>query len=762
MSRLASLAKVCGSLVSRTAPARASSIFSARNVSAKIAPSIKSTQASFIHNKMSCFSTRSYSSGVFESLDKFTKRHIGSGKEEDLSAMLNQIGLKTLDELTQKAVPAQIRTQNPLQVGPERGETELLKDLKATAQQNKLLKNFIGMGYYGTITPNVILRNIIENPAWYTPYTPYQAEISQGRLESLLNYQTMVADLTGLPMSNASLLDEATAAAEAMFLTYNIAGKKKDVTFFVSELCHPQTISVVKTRAEWFNIKVVVGDHKTLDPSKHELCGALIQYPATDGSIHEYKSFVEKMHASKGLVVCATDLLALTMLTPPGEFGVDIAVGNAQRFGVPLGYGGPHAAFLATKDEYKRMMPGRIIGVSKDSRGQPAMRLSLQTREQHIRREKATSNICTAQVLLANVNAMYAVYHGPKGLRTIAEHVHSKANVVSAQVKELGYKVGEAPYFDTVRVELAKGTSAEFQQLAVKNGINVRALDNKTVTVSVDEATTKNDIAALLNVFAQANGKSANVADKLEKAQTNVTIPANFHRKSAYLTHPVFNSYHSEHEMLRYIFRLHNKDLGLVHSMIPLGSCTMKLNATAEMIPVTWPEFNSIHPFVPVDQTQGYQKMFNDLERQLADITGFHSVSLQPNAGSQGEYAGLLAIRQYQKAHGQAHRDIVLIPISAHGTNPASAMMVGLQVVPVNCDEEGNIDVPDLKAKAEKYKEKLSCIMITYPSTHGVFEGTVKEICKAVHDNGGQVYMDGANMNAQVGLTKPGKFVLVE
>eukprot|EP00456_Euglypha_rotunda_P019423 TRINITY_DN17199_c0_g1_i2.p1 TRINITY_DN17199_c0_g1~~TRINITY_DN17199_c0_g1_i2.p1 ORF type:complete len:841 (-),score=126.18 TRINITY_DN17199_c0_g1_i2:12-2426(-) len=620
--------------------------------------------------------------------------------------------------------------------------------------KNKMFRSHIGAGYYGTITPNVILRNMLENPAWYTPYTPYQAEISQGRLEMLLNFQTMVSDLTGLPVSNASLLDEATAAAEAMNLSLNTAKKGANV-FLVSSDVHPQTIAVIKTRAMGIGIKVKVVQSNDFDFKEENVCGILIQYPASSGKIEDFKDLTSKAHASGAKVIVASDLLALTLLTPPGEWGADVVVGSAQRFGVPLGYGGPHAAFFSTTDEHKRKMPGRIIGVSKDSRGKQALRMAMQTREQHIRRDKATSNICTAQALLANISAAYAIYHGPEGLKKIATKVHAAAKVFAKGINKIGLKTGSADFFDTVHVVLGTGNATEYHKALVKRGINARSIDDKNIYVSFDEVTaTTESINEILQTFAEVSKKSAPTVDSL--VDGDLEFPSKFARTSKYLEHPVFNRYHSETDMLRYLYYLQGKDLSLATAMIPLGSCTMKLNATSEMIPVTWPEVGNMHPYCPDDQAQGYKEMLDELRHDLAEITGFHTVSLQPNAGSQGEYAGLLAIAAYHKHREQGHRNICLIPTSAHGTNPASAVMVGMKVVVVQCDKLGNIDVADLKAQAEKHKANLSCLMVTYPSTHGVFEETITEVCKIIHDCGGQVYMDGANLNAQVGLCSPG------
>lgn len=628
----------------------------------------------------------------------------------------------------------------------------MIAHMKSLAAKNKVFKSFIGMGYYNTSVPAVILRNIMENPGWYTQYTPYQAEIAQGRLESLLNYQTMVTDLTGLPMSNASLLDEGTAAAEAMSMCNNISrGKKK--TFLIASNCHPQTFDICKTRADAMDIKVVKADLKDFDYSSNDVCGVLVQYPGTNGEILDYSDFVRNAHAKGVKVVVATDLLALTMLKPPGEFGADMAIGSAQRFGVPMGYGGPHAAFLATSQEYKRIMPGRIIGVSVDSNGKPALRMAMQTREQHIRRDKATSNICTAQALLANMSAMYAVYHGPEGLKRIAERVHGLAGALAVGLKKLGTAtVEEVPFFDTVKIKCADAKA--IYDTALENEMNIRIVDSKTVAVSFDETTTLEDVDKLLKVF--AGNKSVNFTADSLAPEVQVAIPKAFIRESAYLTHPIFNMYHTEHELLRYLHRLQAKDLSLCHSMIPLGSCTMKLNATVEMMPVTWPSFSDMHPFAPQDQSAGYQEMFKDLGEVLCDITGFDSFSLQPNAGAAGEYAGLMVIRAYHQARGEGHRNVCIIPVSAHGTNPASAAMCGMKIVSVGTDAKGNINIEELKKASEMHKENLSALMVTYPSTHGVYEEGIDTICKIIHENGGQVYMDGANMNAQVGLTSPG------
>jgi glycine dehydrogenase len=677
--------------------------------------------------------------------DRFVRRHIGPDAIEQ-AQMLEALGHKSLDELIDATVPKAISLNRPLSLPEAKSEYNLLRELRQIASKNKVFKSYIGMGYYGTITPAVIQRNMLENPGWYTQYTPYQAEISQGRLESLLNFQTMVADLTALPIANASLLDEATAAAEAMHMAYSLKGNDQKNALFVSELCHPQTIEVVKTRALPLGIEVVVGDHRNA-PDFTKFFGAIVQYPATNGVIYDFRKFIEAAHGAEAIVIMATDLLALTLLTAPGELGADIAIGSAQRFGVPLGFGGPHAAFLSTKDEYKRSIPGRLIGVSKDAHGRAGYRLSLQTREQHIRREKATSNICTAQALLANMAAMYAVYHGPDGLKAIAQRVHGLTVLLAEGLKKLGFDCGNEPFFDTLIVRAGNKSARDIVKRAADRQINLRPIDESTLGISLDETVWPQDVDQLLSVF----GGSLQTPTNPKSA-----IPSEFARTSGYLTHPVFNTHHSETELLRYMRTLESRDLSLAHSMIPLGSCTMKLNATVEMFPVSWPEFSSIHPFAPGDQVDGYHELFKNLEDWLAEITGFHAVSLQPNAGSQGEYAGLLAIYHYNASRGQTNRKVCLIPTSAHGTNPASAVMAGFNVVAVDCDAQGNIDVNDLKAKAAEHAANLGALMITYPSTHGVFEESIKDICTIVHQHGGQVYMDGANMNAQVGLCRPG------
>jgi glycine dehydrogenase len=683
-----------------------------------------------------------------EPSDPFVRRHIGPNAAET-SEMLAQLGFKNLDELIDAAVPEKIRAAKKLNLPAARSEFEALAELRRIAGENKVFRSFIGQGYYDCITPPVIQRNVLENPGWYTQYTPYQAEISQGRLEALLNFQTMVSDLTALDIANASMLDEATAAAEAMTMCHRFKGSDTRKIFFVSENCHPQNIEVVRTRGAALGIEVVVGSHETFQFSE-KVFGALVQYPDTFGAIHDYSGFAEKAHAAGAMLTVATDLLALTLIKPPGEFGADIAVGSAQRFGVPLGYGGPHAAFFATRDEFKRQMPGRIVGVSKDSRGKPALRLALGTREQHIRREKATSNICTAQALLANMASLYAVYHGPEGLKKIAQRVHALTGVLAAGLEKIGCKITSQNFFDTIRVELARAAAADILKSAEAHQLNLRAIDSTAIGISLDETAGIADVAKIFQVF---NGdKPLNFSiGELKPKNSSFVI-----RHSSFLTHKVFNSHHNETEMLRYIKRLESRDLSLTASMIPLGSCTMKLNAASEMFPVSWPEFARIHPFAPLGQARGYQILFQNLEDWLEEITGFAGISLQPNAGSQGEYTGLLVIRAHHESRGEVHRNVCLIPTSAHGTNPASAVMAGMKVVAVACDANGNIDVADLRAKAGAHKNDLSCLMVTYPSTHGVFEETIREICEIIHANGGQVYMDGANMNAQVGLTSPG------
>jgi glycine dehydrogenase len=683
----------------------------------------------------------------------FAARHIGPDPIET-AAMLEAMGLESIDQLIDKTIPADIRLTRSLQLPPAMTETAALARLREIASQNQIWRSFIGTGYYGCIVPGVIQRNVLENPGWYTAYTPYQAEIAQGRLEALLNFQTLVCDLTGLEIANASLLDEATAAAEAMALSYGATKSKTARAFVADRGCHPQTIALLQTRAQPLGIEVIVTDWRSLtaeDWAAQGIFGAIVQYPTTLGAIEDYRQLVEQAHAADALVTVATDLLALTLLEPPGEWGADMAIGSSQRFGVPLGYGGPHAAFFATRDRFKRQMPGRIVGLSKDAQGKPALRLSLQTREQHIRRDKATSNICTAQVLLAVMAAMYATYHGPAGLRAIAQRVRHQTVSLAHALAALGYDLAETcQLFDTIALKPTDRSphrsATEVQIAAEVRRVNLRYLPDGSIALSLDETTTDQDLEQLIKIF----GGQA-IAPVEPPALTRS-------RTSNYLTHPVFNRYHSETELLRYLHRLEAKDLALNQSMIPLGSCTMKLNATAEMIPVTWPEFGNLHPHAPRSQAAGYQILFEELERDLAEITGFAAVSLQPNAGSQGEYAGLLTIRHYHAARGQGDRTVCLIPQSAHGTNPASAVMAGLQVVPVACDANGNIDLDDLRSKADQHADRLGALMITYPSTHGVFETAIREICAIVHDRGGQVYMDGANLNAQVGLCRPGDF----
>jgi glycine dehydrogenase len=682
--------------------------------------------------------------------------------------MLAALGFASMDTLIDGAVPGSIRLREPLQLPPAKGEHETIAELREIAARNQVFRSFIGMGYHDCIVPPVIQRNILENPGWYTAYTPYQAEISQGRLEALLNFQTMVADLAGLPIANSSLLDEATAAAEAMTMCHAV--RPGAGAIFVSHQCHQQTIDVIRTRATPLGIEVVVGDENEFDFSKKPFA-VLLQYPGTEGMVTDFGSVIERAHAAGALAIVAADLLSLTLLRPPGEFGADIAVGSAQRFGVPLGYGGPHAAYLATRDEFKRYMPGRLVGVSKDAQGRPAFRLSLQTREQHIRREKATSNICTAQVLLAVMASMYAVYHGPAGLRQIAARVHLQARRLAAALRQLGCEVVPA-FFDTLRVTLPEANAEAVAAFAKSFRINLRVLDPATLTIALDETT--DDIEPLIRIFNEGRplGRSepdfsalldrvgevdgAGFFDATDNLLGESSGLSALGRTTPFLTHPVFNKHHTETEMLRYLRRLEARDLSLTTSMIPLGSCTMKLNATAEMLPVTWPHFARIHPFAPPDQARGYALLFEQLEAWLAEITGFHAVSLQPNAGSQGEYSGLLAIRAFHESRGECFRNICLIPQSAHGTNPASSAMAGFRVVPVQCVSDGDIDLEDLRAKAGKHRDQLACLMVTYPSTHGVFEKTIREVCAIIHSHGGQVYMDGANMNAQVGLCRPG------
>ncbi|KKJ77756.1 glycine dehydrogenase [Kiloniella litopenaei] len=679
----------------------------------------------------------------------FVRRHIGPNDAEQ-TEMLALLGLGSLEELSDKTVPEAIRETAPLAMAESQTEVDVLAHAKSLASKNKVFKSFIGMGYYGTHVPKVILRNVLENPGWYTSYTPYQAEISQGRLEAILNYQTMISDLTGMELANSSMLDEGTAAAEAMTFCRRVA-KSKAEAFFVDQDLLPQSISVIKTRAEALGYEVVIGDpRKDLDPTA--VYGALFQYPGTSGRIEDYSDLIAAVQENKGLAGIAADILALTLIKSPGELGADFAIGSAQRFGVPMGFGGPHAGYFATHDKFKRSIPARLVGMSVDSHGEPALRMALQTREQHIRREKATSNICTAQALLANMAGFYATYHGPEGLKTIARRVNRLASILAAGLKAGGVEVVYDSFFDTLTLSVA-GKANDIAAKARDHKMNLRVVDGDTLGISIDETTTRGDVETLWSVF----GVSGQSVDALDDSVES-SIPAATVRRTDFLTHPTFNSYHSETEMMRYLRKLCDKDIGLDRAMIPLGSCTMKLNAATEMIPVTWPEFGEIHPFVPLDQAEGYLELIKDLEDMLVEVTGYDAVSLQPNSGSQGEYAGLLAIRKYHESRGDTQRDICLIPASAHGTNPASAALAGMKVVVVNCDDEGYIDNDDLYAKAEKHQENLAAIMITYPSTHGVFEEEVRKTCGIVHDFGGQVYVDGANMNAMVGLAKPGKF----
>ncbi|TOC12746.1 glycine dehydrogenase (aminomethyl-transferring) [Vibrio parahaemolyticus] len=680
--------------------------------------------------------------------NEFVGRHNGP-KLSDQQKMLEAINAVSLDALISETVPANIRLEQPMTLAEAKSEADMLATMKQFAKQNQVKRTFIGQGYYNTFTPNVILRNVLENPGWYTAYTPYQPEISQGRLESLLNFQQMVIDLTGMEIANASLLDEATAAAEAMTLCKR-AGKSKSNVFFVADDVHPQTIEVVKTRAKFIGFEVLVGSLESLP--EQDVFGALVQYPSTTGEVRDLTDIIAKAQANKTLVTVATDLLASTLLKPAGEMDADVAIGSAQRFGVPMGYGGPHAAFMATRDKHKRTMPGRVIGVSIDAKGNQALRMAMQTREQHIRREKATSNICTAQALLANMASFYAVYHGAEGLRTIARRTHHMTAILAAGLTKGGFELAHNSFFDTITINTGEKTQDLYTK-ALAADINLRALPDK-LGISLDETTTVADVEALFAVF----GVKEDVTALSTEIAGNefAAIPEALRRTSEYLTHPVFNTYHSETQMMRYLKQLENKDFSLTHGMIPLGSCTMKLNAAAEMIPITWPEFGSIHPFAPAEQAAGYAALAKDLKEKLCEITGYDAFSLQPNSGASGEYAGLIAIQRYHESRGEGHRNVCLIPSSAHGTNPATASMVSMKVVVVKCDDEGNIDIDDLAAKIEKHKDNLSSIMITYPSTHGVYEEKVKEVCEMVHAAGGQVYLDGANMNAQVGLTSPG------
>lgn len=695
--------------------------------------------------------------------NEFVGRHIGPDDAE-IERMVRYLGCSSLDDLINAVVPPAIRTQKDLKIGQGISERETLIELKELSRRNKVFKNYIGMGYSDCMTPSVILRNVLENPGWYTPYTPYQAEISQGRLEALVNFQTMIADLTGLPVANASLLDEATASAEAMAMVFAIKREKSSSrNFFVSSRCHPQTLAVMQTRAEPLGIKLIVGDHSSWE-FKEPLMGALLQYPDTDGSVVDYSPFISRLKEKRGVVVVAADLLSLILLKPPGEFLADICVGSAQRFGVPLGYGGPHAAFMSTRDEFKRKMPGRLVGVSKDADGKTAYRLALQTREQHIRRERATSNICTAQVLLAVMASLYAVYHGPQGLKKIAGHVHVLACLLHQGLKKLGLTLIDKPFFDTIKIRLSPKESQKINTLALNRQMNFRLFDDGAIGISLDETTTRADVKKILLVFQSILEKEGGKKTKwdLDEEKVASILPSELCRTIPFLQHSVFNTHHSETEMLRYLRKLEGRDLSLTTSMIPLGSCTMKLNSSTEMMPITWNGFSKLHPFAPLDQALGYEEMNTQLEDWLADITGLVAVSLQPNAGSQGEFAGLLVIQKYHRSRGdgtvsQGGRNVCLIPQSAHGTNPASASMAGMKIEIVACDKQGNVDLDDLKQKCLENKDHLSCLMITYPSTHGVFEENIKEICDQVHLHGGQVYMDGANINAQVGLARPGE-----
>jgi len=698
--------------------------------------------------------TQSFAQSLVELEQKedFIRRHIGPN-EQETQAMLNDIGAESVDALVNEIVPANIRLADLPNIDESKTEAQALADLKVLANLNKVNTTYIGLGYYGTHTPNVILRNVLENPGWYTAYTPYQPEIAQGRLESLLNFQQMCLDLTGLELASASLLDEATAAAEAMALAKRVSKNKKSNLFFISQDVYPQTIDVVKTRAEQFGFDVIIAPSD--DVINHDIFGALLQYPSATGEVRDISDLIEKVHAQKGIVAVAADIMSLVLLKAPGDLGADAVIGTTQRFGVPMGYGGPHAAFFTTSDKYKRSMPGRIIGVSKDARGNAALRMAMQTREQHIRREKANSNICTAQVLLANMAAFYAVYHGPKGLKIIANRIHRFADILCAGTSSKGLTAIHANYFDTLTFNVAN--KVEIVARALAASVNLRTDVEGQISLSVDETTTREDIQILFDILLGAgHGLDIAALDDAVVASEKSSIPASLVRESEFLTHPVFNSYHSETDMLRYIKRLEDKDLALNHSMISLGSCTMKLNATAQMIPVSWPEFANMHPFAPLDQAQGYKQMIDELAKWFVELTGYDKISMQPNAGSQGEYAGLIAIRKYHQSRGDHHRNICLIPSSAHGTNPASANMVDMKVVVVACDKQGNVDMADLKAKAEELADNLACLMITYPSTHGVYETTIKDICDVIHQHGGQVYLDGANMNAQVGITSPG------
>ncbi len=692
--------------------------------------------------------------------NNFFLRHNGPRKEE-IDGMLKKIGVSTIDELIDETVPIAIRMDKPLDLPEGMNEYQYLNHIKDIGSRNKIFKSFIGLGYYNTISPGVIIRNVFENPGWYTSYTPYQAEISQGRLEALLNYQTMISDLTGLPIANASLLDEGTAAAEAMIMLYHTrsreAVKKEANVFFVSERLFPQTIDILKTRALPLGIDLVIGDHDTFIFNE-KVFGVILQYPDQKGAVLDYSDFVNKAQKNGTPVSVVADILSLALLTPPGEWGADVVVGSTQRFGIPMGYGGPHAGYFATSEKYKRNIPGRIIGVTIDAKGNKALRMALQTREQHIKRERATSNICTAQALLASMAGMYAVYHGHEGIKSIARDIHSLTITLASELSKMGYQIKNEHFFDTLEIGLHDGLqSGKIRTGALENKMNFRYIDDKTIGISLDETTEVNDIRNIAEIFAGAVGKrNAEVQIPGELSQDQLRIPEKLQRKSPFLSHPVFNTYHSETDMMRYLKKLENKDLALNRTMIPLGSCTMKLNAAAEMFSLSWPEFANIHPFVPEDQAAGYRELIGELENDLCKITGFAAISFQPNSGAAGEYAGLMVIKAYHQSRGEGHRNICLIPSSAHGTNPASSVMAGMKVIIVKCDEEGNIDIEDLKNKVEKHRENLAALMVTYPSTHGVFEESILEVIDIIHKNGGQVYMDGANMNAQVGLTNPG------
>ncbi len=688
-----------------------------------------------------------------EARDDFIQRHIGPDQQQQL-AMLQLLGVNSLDELIDSTVPNNIRREQPMDLPAPQTEAAALSQLKNIAQQNQLMQNYIGMGYHPTLTPHVILRNVLENPGWYTAYTPYQPEIAQGRLEGLLNYQQMVMDLTGMELANASMLDEGTAAAEAMALLKRVNKKNRSNQFFVANDTHPQTIAVLKTRAATYGFELLMGEASELEGK--DVFGALLQYPGTYGHIADLETFIEQAHQQQTLVVVAADIMSLVLLTPPGELGADVVVGNSQRFGVPMGFGGPHAAFFATKDKYKRSTPGRIIGVSIDRHGNQALRMAMQTREQHIRREKATSNICTSQALLAIMASFYAVYHGPQGLKTIANRIHRLTGILASGLNKLGMTPINSSWFDTLSFDVGEQQSAIIERALVA-GINLRIIGDQQIAISLDETTNRRDIETLWEILA-GNSIDFSIVSIDVEAANHSAIPERYRRSSDFLSHPVFNQHHSETEMLRYMKRLESKDIALNHSMIALGSCTMKLNATAEMIPITWPEFANIHPFAPQDQAQGYLTMFKQLEKMLIEATGYDAISLQPNAGSQGEYAGLLAIMKYHQSRGDFNRDVCLIPSSAHGTNPASAALAGMRVVITECDANGNVDMNDLRDKAERHADELAAIMVTYPSTHGVFEESITDICALIHQHGGQVYVDGANLNAMVGLAAPGKF----